>query len=198
MGLVALEHALVDRAGHDVARRERPHGVHGAQELPAGGIGDPGAFAAKGLCEEQASLRMEQRRRMKLNVFEVQETRPGPARHGDSVAPRAARVGRVEIHLPQPAGREDRLARQLGADLSAVPIEQVCAGDRRRPVALRGIGRVVGERQQIHGRRGEAPLNVLLPAAGVEQRPFDGHPRLVLDVEDARHRMAALESPVKA
>ena len=61
-----------------------------------------------------------------------------------------------------------------------------------------GIDRVVRERQQIDRRRLEAPLDVLLAVAGLDERPLDRGAGLVLDVEDPRNPVRSLERPVEA
>jgi hypothetical protein len=82
-------------------------------------------------------------------------------------------------------------------DGAGLALEQVRADDDRRVVPVGRIDRVVRERQQIDGRRLEAPVDVLLPVAGLHERPFDRRAGLVLDVEDAREPMRALERPVE-
>jgi hypothetical protein len=198
VGLVAFEHPLVNRARHDVARRELAVRVDVAEELLAGGVGDPRALAAQRLGEEQASARVQQGGRVELDVLEVQEPGARAPRHRESVAARARRIGRVQVHLPEAAGREDRLVRPVRGHGARLALEEVRADDRRRAIALRGVHRVVREREQVDRGRLDAPGHVLLAAARLDQRAFDGRAGLVLDVQHACGRVGALERPVEA
>ena len=197
--LVAFQHPLVDRAGDDVARRELAVGMNFAQELLPVGVGDSSALAPKRLGQEEAAPGVQERGRVELDVLEVQQARPRAPRHREAVAAGAGRVRRVQVDLAEASGREDRLARQAGRDGAAVlALEQVRADDDRGVIPVGRIDRVVGERQQIDRRRLEEPPDVLLAAAGLDERPLDRGAGLVLDVENARNRVRSLERPVEA
>ena len=51
---------------------------------------------------------------MELDVLEVQKARTRAARHREAVSPRALRISGVQVDLAEPAGREDRLAGEMG------------------------------------------------------------------------------------
>ena len=138
-----------------------------------------------------------ERRRVELDVLEVQEPRAGAPRHREAVAARAGGIRRVEIDLAEAAGREDRLAGDVRRHGAGLPLQDVRADDDRRVVAVGRIDGVVRQRQEVDGRRLEAPADVLLAPAGVDERPLDRRAGFVLDVEDARHRVRALERPVE-
>src|ERR1039457_6633164 len=95
---------------------------------------------------------------MKLDELEVQEPRSCAARHSDAVAPRALRIRRVEVDLPESSRREDRLARESRRDGAALALQEVGTDRARRAVAVGRIRGGVGQRQEIAGGRLELPL----------------------------------------
>jgi hypothetical protein len=100
---------------------------------------------------------------VELDVLEVEKTGAGAARHGDPVPARPLRVGRVQVHAPEAAGGEDRLAGQNRADRAGRPLQQIGADDRGGAVAVGRLGRIVREGQEIDGRRLQEPVDVLFP-----------------------------------
>ena len=86
---------------------------------------------------------MEESGWVELDVLEIQEARSRSPRHRDPVAARSLRVGRVQVHAPEAARREDRLPGEERPDLAGRALEQVGADGRGRAIAVGGIGGVV-------------------------------------------------------
>ena len=181
------------RRGGELAVR-----VELVEERAAGNVGDARALSTEGFRQEEAAPSVDEGGRVELHVLEVQEPRPGPARHRETVTPGARGVGRVKVDLAEAAGRQDRLAGQVRRDGSALALQQVRADDRGSVVAIGRVDGVVREGEQVDGRRLEPPPDCLLPPAGLDQRPLDRGAGRVLDMEDAWHRVRALERPVEA
>ena len=113
------------------ARARRRGGPRAGTRLPAASVmRAPSPRSAS--VRRSRPLRMNERGRMELDVLEVQEPRARAPRHRDAVAARALRVGRVQVDLPEAAGREDRLPRE---ERPAPRRSSARAGTRRRPPA---------------------------------------------------------------
>ena len=135
---------------------------------------------------------------MELDVLEIQKARARAPRHREAVAARARGVRRVKVDLAEASGREDRLARDVRRHGAGPPLEDVRPDDDRRVVAVGRHDGVVGQRQEVDRRGLEAPADVLLAAAGVDERALDRGSRFVLGVENARDRVRSFQSPVEA
>ena len=85
-----------------------------------------------------------------------------------------------------------------GSHGAGPPLEDVRPDDDRREVAVGRHDGVVGKRQEVDRRGLEAPADVLLAAAGVDERALDRGSRFVLGVENARDGVRSFESPVEA
>ena len=78
------------------------------------------AFAAHRLGDQEIlDLEIVEAGRVELHEFHVAIAAAGAPRHGDAVAGRAARRGRIQIGAARPAGGEDRRPRGQGLDLAA-------------------------------------------------------------------------------
>ena len=95
---VALDLA-VDGARDDVARRKLGALVVIGHEAVAGlGVGEDPALAAHRLGDQEIlDLEIVEAGRVELHEFHVADAAAGAPRHGDAVAGRAARRGRIEI-----------------------------------------------------------------------------------------------------
>ena len=93
-GLAVLGEVLLDRAGGDVAGRQRTERMHALHELPAVAVDQHRALAPQGFRdEERRGAPLEEHRRMKLHVFQVDQARAHAVRHRDAVADTAGLVG---------------------------------------------------------------------------------------------------------
>ena len=106
---VALDLA-VDRPGDDVARRELSASVMvGHEAVPGFWMFEDPALAAHRLGDQEVlDLQIVQAGRVELHHLHVGDAAARPPRHGDPIASRAARRGRVEIGAAGAAGGEDR------------------------------------------------------------------------------------------
>ena len=102
-------HLAVNRARHDVARRERFQRMNAVHEFRAVEIFQNAAFAAHGFGNQKRfRFRMIQTRRMKLHEFHVRDARARAIRHRHAVARRDVGIRRVEINFAAAAGRQQR------------------------------------------------------------------------------------------
>ena len=80
-------HLTVNRAGHDVARRQRLHRMRPVHEFPAVQRFQTAALAAHRFRNQKRfRLRMIQARRVKLHEFHVRDARARAKRHRHAVA----------------------------------------------------------------------------------------------------------------
>ena len=107
-------HFRVDRARHDVARRERSLRMIARHKIFAAIVAQDSTFAPDSFGnEERFRLGVKQTGRMELDEFHVRDHRARAPRHRDTVASRDIRIGRVEINFPATAGGEHD---SIGAD----------------------------------------------------------------------------------
>ena len=118
---VALD-LMVDRPGHDVARRELAALVIVGHEAMAGfGMLQHAAFAAHRLGDQEIlDLKIVEAGRVELHEFHVGDPAARPPRHRDAVAGRAARRGRIQIGPPSPAGGEHGRPRNVSVSTGSV------------------------------------------------------------------------------
>ena len=121
-------HRLVDRARHDIARREIGQRVDAGHEREPVGVTQHRALAAQRLRKERTRhRRMVQRSRVELDELEVRARDARLQRQRDAVTGRQRRVGRDGEALADAAGREHHVDRAHELDL-AVGSEREHAG----------------------------------------------------------------------
>ena len=180
-GLLEL---VVDRAGDDVARRERLHRVVVLHERLAGREPQHAAFAAQRLGDEEAAAPAGGRaRRVELDELDVADRGADAVRHRDAVAGRDVGVRRVEVDLAGAAGREHGRARADRLDLAAARVEHVRAEARRVAAVLR-------HRQQVDRDVVVEHRDVRVRRARGDQRALDLAAGDVLPVDDAARACA--------
>ena len=131
---------------------------------------------------------------VKLDVLGVDDPRAGPVGHGQPVAPGAFGVGGVAVDAPQPARRQYRCSGEVPVHPSRGPVQHVRAVAGDGVVDGEGVAGVVGEGDEVH-RRGvghQADVGGF-PQRG-DQRPDDGLPRRVADMEDAGAGVGPLQA----
>ena len=117
----------VDRAGDDVARRQRAERMPGVERL-AIQTSQNGAFATYRLRnKERMLLRREKRGRVKLDEFEIANGRPNAIRHGHAITRRDFRIGRVPISLAEAARSQERHTRPEFQQLVGRVRQRQCA-----------------------------------------------------------------------
>jgi len=62
---------------------------------------------------------------VELNEFHVSDPAPGPPCHGDSVAGRSVRIGRIDVNLAGTARGQDGMARPNGFDATGAFVENI-------------------------------------------------------------------------
>ena len=186
---VALDLA-VDRAGDDVARRELGALVVARHEALAGArvLEDPALAADRLGDEEILDLQIVEAGRVELHEFHVRHAAPGAPRHGDAVAGRAARRGRIEIGAARAAGGEHGRPRGQRLDPLLGAIVGIDAVDR---AAGREIGGVAAGDEVDRDPVGQ-DLDIGIGEHRFLERLLDRPAGGVGDMDDAAVRMAAL------
>ena len=197
--LAPRRHLLDDCPGHDVARREilELRGV-AAHEGLARAVHEDRTLAAKRFGDEEAlGVRAIERRRVKLDVLEVQRGRARPLGHRETAADRVLRVRRVEEESADAAGREDREVGEDRVDL-ALAVEHIRpeAGILKR-VPLGDVPRLVARRDEVDRGCLREERDVLLGGEPGEEGRLDSSTGGVGRVDDARHRVRALAREIQ-
>ena len=166
--------------------------MHGIHEAFALGVDEHAAFAAESLGhEETRGVFLRENRRVKLDVFEVDQTCAHAVRHRHTVADAAGLVGRMLENLPEPAGGEDGFFGDHGDRLAGGGVEHVGAETRERFVFIGGGRGIVREREQVDrdpaGATGDARRGVHAVRDALE----DGVACGVFGVDDAFLAVAA-------
>ncbi len=124
---VAL-HLEVDRAGHDVARRQLGPRIMRRHEAGAIGQQQTPALATHRLGNQEVlGLRVVQAGRVELDELHVLHPAAGPPGGGDAVAGGGVGIGGVEVDLARAAGGQHRVRGAEGADLAAGLVQGVQA-----------------------------------------------------------------------
>ena len=119
-------HLGVNRASHDVARRERAARIVLLHELLAVLVDKHRALAAHRLGDEEPlRLRMVEAGRMELDELHVLDLRPRAPRKRNAVPGRRVGIARVEVHLAAAARRENRVRRTDRVDLAALLVQDI-------------------------------------------------------------------------
>ena len=137
---------MVDRAGDDVARRklgalvESRHEARAAALTPGGSLSCPPSPRTASVIRKFLTSQIVEAGRVELHELHVGDAAARPPRHGDAVAGRAARRGRIEVGAARAAGGEDRRPAGQRFDpllLAVVGVEAVdrAAGREMRRVA---------------------------------------------------------------
>ena len=88
-------------------------------------IAQPCALAAQRLAQQKPRRALQRKRRgMELVELHVRRRRAGAIRHGDAVAGRHRRVGRVAVDLARAAARHQHRPRAARRNMLPVAIEQ--------------------------------------------------------------------------
>ena len=128
VGVARALHLAVDRARHDVARRERAARVvllHERMPLP---VHEHRPFAAHGLADEEAlGLRVVEAGGVELDELHVRDLRARAPGEGHAVARRDVGIAGIEVDLAAAARREDRVRGTHGVDLVRRLVEHVRA-----------------------------------------------------------------------
>lgn len=191
--LAAGGQLLLDRAGDDITGRERTAGMHAVHETLALGVDEHAALAAQGLGDEEArGVFLGEDRRVKLDVFEVDEARAHAIRHRDAVAHAAGLVGRVQENLPEAAGGEDGFLGDDGYGLAGGRVEHVGPETGERLVFVGGVGGVVGKREEVDGDPALAARDAWRGVHALRDAVEDGVAGGVLGEDDALLAVAAL------
>ena len=121
-------HLGVDRARHDIARRELPRAWYRFMNASPRLLRKiPPSPRTASEIKERFRFRMKQAGRMKLDELHVRDRRAGPPRHGHAVAGRDVGIRRVEINLPATAGREHEPIRADRFDFARSFIQDINA-----------------------------------------------------------------------
>ena len=146
MRQITRQHLLMDAARDHIARREvSPFRRVALHERNAVCIHQTRTRAAHRFRNQQIGcVEVVKCRWMKLDELHIDHPRLGALGHGHAVATRAGRVRRPQKDLPQPAGRQDRRARQTALDLPAGFFEQICANAGTPFIDRQAVERVVG------------------------------------------------------
>ncbi len=195
--LARFEHGLINGARGDIARGERTGGMKPLHEFLALAIDHAAAFAAHRFRNQEAAVRGKQRRRMELDVLHVDAARAGAIGHGDAVAARARRIRRVQENAAEPARRQNRFLREDRENLPGGLVENIGSHAGQRAVDVRWLDGVVRRGQQIHSRRIGDDFYFRVRLHSLKERPLDRESRPVLEVNDARDRMAGFGSQVE-
>ena len=190
--LARFEHGLINRARGNVARSERTGGMKPLHEFLALAIHEPAAFAAHRLRNQEAAVRGQERRRMELDVLQVDAARPGAIGHGDAVAARARRIRRVQKDAAEAARRQNGFPGENGENFSGGLVEHVCSNTGQRAVDVGGLDRVVRRRQQVHRSGICEHFHFGVSLHPFKESPLNRKSGLVLEVNDPRNRMAGL------
>ena len=108
------------------------------------------AFAAHCFADQKAfRSRHGQGGGVELDIFGVDDARPGAVRHGQPVSARAGRVGGVAVDAPQPAGCQDGRLGHVAVDgaFFAVKGKRAVADDRF--IGGQRIARMVRKGDQV-------------------------------------------------
>ena len=194
VGIARALHLTVDRARHDVARRERPARVVLLHERLPLAVHEHGPLPAHGLADEEPlRLRVVEARGVELDELHVLHLRAGAPGKRHAVARRHVGVAGVEVHLAAAARREDRVGGADGVDLLRLAVEHVRAHAAVGPLhadALRD-DEVDHDRVLVH-------LDLGMALHRAHHRGLALLARDVARVEDAAHRVPALAAEVPA
>ena len=198
--LAAARHLAVDRAGHDVARRQRLHRVVLVHELLARLQAQDGPEAAHGLRDEEVGFlaRVVERRGVELDEFHVLGDGLGAVAHGDAVARGDDRIRGRRVDVAAAARGHDGELREHRFDLVGLLVEDVGAEAGQPPRVARDELAQVVLRQQVDGEVVLQHGDVRVLAHRFDERPFDLGAREVLVVEDAVFGVAALAVELEA
>ena len=185
-------HLAVDRARHDVARREGAARIVVLHEGPPLAVHQHGPFPAHRLGDEEAlGLGMVEAGGMELHELHVRDLRARAPRERHAVARGRVGVAGIEVDLAATARGKDGIGRTDGVDLARARIEHV------RAHAAAGAGQAEAARgDQLDHHRLLAHVDRRLPLERAD------HGRLALlsgdvaRVEDAPHGVPALAAEV--
>ena len=127
--LVAFRDLAMDRARHDIARREFGCRMYSRHESPARLVDQDRTFATQRFgCERSGIAADGDGRGMELDEFGICNQRTGACRHAEPFAARLERIGRNGIERAETACCEDHCRRakqhELHVGTSAVAREQ--------------------------------------------------------------------------
>nr|CUV57051.1 protein of unknown function [Ralstonia solanacearum] len=185
MGRAVRLHLRIDRAGHDVARRQFLLARIARHEALVGDVVEQAAFAAHGFGDQADDLALDlEGRGVELHELQILDGRSGTPGHGDGLALARVRVGRVLVQPGQAAGGKHHRRRAEDGDFA---VGQAFGDD-----ATDGLP--VGD--QFHRLVLPDPDDVgQLGHLGL-QGPHDAAARHVVDVRDAAFAVSAFAGQV--
>mmetsp|Transcript_37468 Transcript_37468/g.94563 ORF Transcript_37468/g.94563 Transcript_37468/m.94563 type:complete len:610 (-) Transcript_37468:711-2540(-) len=192
--VAALHQLVVDRARHDVTRRQlHPLGVVLRHEPLAAQVVQLATLTAYRLRnEEGAALAggVVQRGGVELDELHVAHARVRAERHGDAIAGRHVRVGGVGVHLARATARQHGGQRDEPGHGHCALVQHVGAKAVRHALVL--------VRHQVHRQVVLKEADVGVRARGGQQRALNLAPRQVRRVHHAPLGVAALLGQVQA
>ena len=128
---------------------------------------------------------------MELDVFGVDDARPGPAGHRQTVPPCPGWVGGVAEDAANAAGRQDGDRGKCAVDGFPFSVKDIGTMAGYGCVGRQGIARMVGVGDQVHRGGIGQQLNVGVFLQRADQPLHDGFSRSIPHVEDAPPRMGS-------
>ena len=129
---------------------------------------------------------------MELDKFHVRDRRPRPPGHGDAVAGRDVRIGRVQVNLAAPAARQHHPQSAEGLHLARVLVEHVAP----QATIFRGKTQLRA-RDEVHRHVALEDADIRMRGDRLQQRAFDLPPGGILRVEHPALGMAALLAQIQ-
>ncbi len=135
---------------------------------------------------------------MELDVLGIDDPRPGPGGHRQTIAARPRRVGRVAVNPPQAAGGQDGFGRQGAVNSLALMIEDIRAITGDRLVGIERVARMMGIGDQINGGGIRQQFDIRLAADSAHQALDNGVAGAVANMQNPADGMRRLLPEIQA
>jgi hypothetical protein len=160
-------------------------------------IHEPGALAPKGLGhQETLGIPMIQGRRMKLDVFRVDDFATRPICHGDTVTAGSPRVGGVQVQIAYPAGGDNYRGCEKPLNIAGVRAKDIGSQYFSPFVFLLRVAAVVGIGNKIHGEHAIMETDGIDFSSIGREGILDDPTGLIFSVENAPKGVGAFPGEV--